>query len=165
MPVLAAVLLALGIGAQLAVPVDTPLPEVSPSRARLPVAAESRVAPPIASPLIASRTLFSPTRRIDAAGTATATGVAGAPAADAFAGATLTGTARAGRFAVAIVRGATGQPRTLRIGERFGAWRLLSIARDSAMFSNGVTRRTLAVGETAAVQRPAAQGTTEVEQP
>jgi len=70
--------------------------------------------------------------------------------------------ARARGFAVALVRDATGKVRTVRPGERIGAWRVLAVGNDSASFRQGATVRRLAVGETAQVQPPRAQANSEV---
>ena len=161
LPVLAVAALLLGLLAQALIPLPTVLPEIGPSRA-VPVR-PAAVALPVAAPaIIAAQTLFAPARRPGVPGAGTATGP-GAVLADAFAGSTLTGTARAGGFAVALLRDGAGHARQMRVGDRIGAWRLLAIVRDGASFGNGATRRLLGVGETAVVQPPPAQTSPEVD--
>lgn len=159
LPLVAALAGFLGLVAQALVPVSRPLPEVAPSRVRALAVAAPNVAEAVNAPVIAARTLFAPARHYAALAAGTAGGAA-API-DPFTGATLVGTARARGFAVALVRDATGKVQSLRPGSRIGAWRVLAVGNDLAIFRQGATVRTLAVGETAQVQPPRAQGNTE----
>ena len=162
LPLLAVAALLLGLIAQALIPLPTVLPEIGPSRGMPMHAAATTAAPVMAPAVIAAQTLFTPSRRPGAPGAGTATGP-GAALADAFAGSTLTGTARAGGFAVALLRDGAGHARQLRVGDRIGAWRLLAIARDGASFGNGATRKALGVGETAVVQPSPTQTPPEVD--
>jgi hypothetical protein len=162
LPVVAATAGLAGLAAQALIPVSTPLPEIAPSRVRALAVAAPRVAEAVSTPVIASRTLFASARHYAPAAAGAAGAAAGAAAIDPFANATLVGTARARGFAVALVRDATGKVRTVRPGERIGAWRVLAVGNDSASFRQGATVRRLAVGETAQVQPPRAQAISEV---
>ena len=160
LPMIAALAGMAGLVAQMLIPVSTPLPDVPPSRVRALAVAAPQVAEAVTAPVIGARTLFAPARHYAPVAAGSRGGVA-APV-DPFTGATLVGTARARGFAVALVRDATGKVRTLRPGERIGAWRVLGVTSDSASFRQGATVRRLAVGETAQVQPLRAQASPEV---
>ncbi len=161
LPVLAALAGLAGLVAQVLIPTATSLPDVPPSRVRTLDLTAPRVGEAIANPVIAARTLFAPARHYTPAPIG-ATGLAGAPSVDPFFGSTLVGTARARGFAVALLRDPTGKVRTLRPGDRVGAWRVLGVAPDSASFREGAKVIRLGVGETAQVQRDAGQTRPEV---
>ncbi len=163
-PALCALMLALGLIVQAFVPVATPLPDVGPSRARPPRIAAAFASPAVPNPIIATQTLFTPARRIIAAGATRQHAGATTPT-DPFAGSQLLGTARAGGFAVALLRDTLGRQRSIRVGERIGLWRVIGIGRDGVRFAQGATRKTLGVGETAVVQPPTVQTPALVDQP
>ena len=164
LPALAVAALLAGLAAQALIPARTPLPEVGPSRAPPLRRADAVALPALPRPIIAARTVFAPTRRIDPAAAAATPGVAGLVPVDPFAGATLVGTAQARGVSLAVVRLVVGRVQTLGPGQRIGAWRVLGVTRDGAIFANGATRRRLGVGETAVVQSAPPQNTPEVDQ-
>ncbi len=165
LPVLAVAVLLLALAAQMLMPVTTPLPDIGPSRVMaIANAAALRPVPVAASPMIAARTVFSPSRSHP--GPVSAFGAApGAVAVDTLVGSTLTGVVQARGYAVALLRDASGHAHTLRPGERLGGWRVVSIGRDSASFASGSTRRIVNVGETvpAPVAPPPAPASPEVQ--
>lgn len=162
LPVLAALAGLVGLVAQVLIPTATSLPDVPPSRVRTLDLTAPRVGEAIANPVIGTRTLFAPARHYTPVPVGAASGLAGTPTVDPFFGSTLVGTARARGFAVALLRDPTGKVRTLRPGDRVGAWRVLGVAPDSASFREGAKVIRLGVGETAQVQRDAGQTRPEV---
>lgn len=159
LPALAVGALALGLAAQFALPVRTPLPEIGPSRARAVARHVAVISPVTPSRLLTGRTLFAPSRRFDPAADTGATTASGTPIVDPFEAAVLTGIARDRTFAVAVIRQSTGTTLSLRSGGRIGQWRLIGVGAGSASFVSAGVVRTLRVGETAKVQPSAAQQT------
>ncbi len=148
LPVLPMALVGLLLSAlmlQFAVPKRTPLPEVGPSRARVVARRIAPITPVVVSDLLTSKTLFSPSRSFDPQTVAAAN--APPPPPDPFDGATLAGIARSRRFAVAVLKRASGETLSLSPGARIGNWYLLAVTPIGARFVSKGKFYLLRVGE------------------
>jgi len=125
-------LLALAVPTWLLWPVSAPITE---QPALKPVVFRLRPAAPLALPF--AHPLFNPDRTLLAEATATPEAAAAPPAPPPV---LLGVVARRGGGGVALVRDEAGKPRSLRIGEILGPWRLLDVTRNGAVFINGAER-------------------------
>lgn len=144
-PLLAVVFLLAGLGLQVALPTAPPQPAMAERPARRPAATlystSVSIAPVPDYPAILARPLFNPTRS-DAIGP-------GEAKPDSLSDYTLVGISITGSSATAVVRRGGEPPKSLRIGQRLGGFRLTEIHPDRVAFEAGGETRVLSVGAAA----------------
>jgi hypothetical protein len=137
MPAMAATVLLLAAGLQLALPSGLSLPDAPRRPAPAPAREVAVATPPSAYAAILAHPIFAPDRKpppveADASGNLN--------------GYEVLGTAIAGaNTAAAILRDSEGEMTRVKVGETIDGWKLVSIAREALVFDRNGERRSLTV--------------------